>query len=64
MKLHALFCTFKSRYCCDASVEEAQSATKADVCNYLKADLKVGEGNFPTYIVLCGDQQTYSIMVN
>ena len=32
-----------------ASVEEAQSATKADVCNYLhklKADLKVGEGNF------------------
>ena len=29
----------------------------------LKADLKVGEGNFPRYIVLCGDQQTYSILV-
>ena len=45
-----------------ASVEEAQFVTETDVYNYLhklKADLKVGKGNFPTYIVLCGDQQMY-----
>ena len=47
-----------------ACVREAQSATKHDVYGYLndlKADLDVAQENTPL-IVLCGDQQTYSII--
>lgn len=50
-----------------ATVEEAHSATKDDIVRYLnslKHDLKIGEPNFPKIIALCGDQQTYSIIVN
>ena len=47
------------------SVREAQSATKLDVYKYfneLKLNLQVSHESTPL-IVLCGDQQTYSIML-
>ena len=47
------------------SVREVQSATKLDVYKYLnelKLDLQVSHENTPL-IALCGDQQTYSIML-
>ena len=46
------------------SVQEAQSATKLDVYKYLnelKLDLQVSHESTPL-IVLCGNQQTYSIV--
>lgn len=50
-----------------ATVEEAQSATKEDIRNYLcklKADLNIsGIRSCPMHIILAGDQQTYSIVV-
>ena len=49
-----------------ANVQEAHSANKDDVHKYLnklKLDLKVGSHTFPSYVLLCGDQQTYSIIV-
>ena len=48
------------------SVEEARSANKDDVTGYLtklKEALKIGSPDFPNCIILCGDQQTYSIIV-
>ena len=49
-----------------ASVEKAHSANKDDVTGYLtklKEALKINSPDFPNCIVLCGDQQTYSIIV-
>ena len=49
-----------------ATVEEGHSATKDDVIEYLKKlkyDLRIGTPPFPSCVVLCGDQQTYSIIV-
>ena len=49
-----------------ASVEEGHSANKDDISQYLKKlklDIKVGDPNFPSCVILCGDQQTYSIVV-
>ena len=47
------------------TVEEAQSATVADVEGYLtklKNDLQIGQDGFPEHVILAGDQQTYSII--
>ena len=43
------------------TVEEAQSATVADVEGYLtklKNDLQIGQDGFPEHDILAGDQQT------
>ena len=58
------FMPSKSNTIVYTSVREAQSATKLDVYKYLnelKLDLQVSCENTPL-IVLCGDQQTYSIL--
>ena len=46
---------------------EGQTATPDDVEAYLlqlKNDLKIGSEGFPSKIVLAGDKQTYSILMN
>ena len=48
-------------------IESSQASSVEDVCNFLKnlkTDIKIGEEGFPSGCVVCGDQQTYAIMVN
>lgn len=50
-----------------ATIQEGQTATPEDVQTYLKQlkiDLKIGSEGFPPKIILAGDEQTYSIMLN
>ena len=50
-----------------ATILEGQTATPDDVEAYLlqlKNDLKIGSEGFPSKIVLAGDKQTYSILMN
>ena len=50
-----------------ATIQEGQTATPDDVQAYLKqlkVDLKIGSEGFPNKIILAGDEQTYSIMLN
>ena len=47
------------------TIEEAHASTIRDVKQYLtklKSDLKIGQNGFPSKVLLCGDQHTYSIM--
>ena len=50
-----------------ATIQEGQTATLDDVETYLKqlkADLKIGSEEFPDKVIVAGDEQTYSIMMN
>ena len=50
-----------------ATVTEAYSGSVDDVSSYLlelRRDLHIGEGDYPKYILVGGDQQTYAIMKN
>ena len=50
-----------------ANVSSAQASSVNDVSAYLlqlKKDLHIGEPGYPTKCVVCGDQQTYSIVKN
>ena len=49
------------------SIEERQTSTPDNVQAYLKqlkVDLKIGSEGFPNKIILAGDEQTYTIMLN
>lgn len=48
-------------------IEASQASSVEDVSSFLeklKSDLKIGEPGYPSSAVVCGDQQTYSIMKN
>ena len=50
-----------------ATIKEGQTATPTDVktyVNHLKTDLKIGSEGFPNKIILVGDEQIYSILMN
>ena len=50
-----------------ATIKEGQTATPNDIetyLNHLKVDLKIGSEGFPKKIMLVGDEQTYSIVMN
>ena len=50
-----------------ATVKEAKSSSISDIADYLhdvKKDLHIGEENYPTKVLVCGDQQTYSLLKN
>ena len=50
-----------------ATVSEAHSGSADDVSSYLfelRKDLHIGEDGYPKYVLLGGDQQTYTIMKN
>ena len=50
-----------------ARVANAQASSVEDVANYLidlKAELHIGEPSYPQKVIICGDQQTYSIVRN
>ena len=48
-------------------IEESQASSVEDVSKFLKnlkEDLKIGTEGFPEQCIVCGDQQTYSIIIN
>ena len=47
------------------TIDEASSANKHDIDQYLlklKTELKIGQPQYPTEVVIAGDQQTFAIM--